>query len=161
MGKYEINHEHASELITWDHKHYGKTADCRASNCLPCAFCRAHGKRCFFRAFFGRRTSNKNARYPYTLSCVFEGAHGNHKSLSCVFLGTHGNSSTLTFGRWELTGVKLCRAPWKNARQRQQVCRAFSYGARQSYSIAVHFTLPHGNVFLKIEFSHLISIFSS
>jgi hypothetical protein len=29
-----------------------------------------------------------------------------------------------------LTGVKLCRAPWKNARQRQDVCRAFSYGAR-------------------------------
>jgi hypothetical protein len=58
-----------------------------------------------------------------------------------------------------LTGVKLCRAPWKNARQRQDVCRAFSYGARQSYSIAVRFALAHGNVFLKIEFSHLISIF--
>jgi hypothetical protein len=123
--------------------------------------CRAHGKRCFCRAFSGRRTSNKNARYPYTLTCVFEGVHDNHKSLSCVFLGTHGNSSTLTFGRWELTGVKLCRAPWKNARQRQQVWCAFSYGARQSYSIAVRFTLAHDNVFLKIEFSHLILIFPS
>jgi hypothetical protein len=58
-----------------------------------------------------------------------------------------------------LTGVKLCRAPWKNARQRQEVCRAFLHGARQSYSIAVRFALAHGNVFLKIEFSHLISIF--
>jgi hypothetical protein len=76
--------------------------------------------------------------------------------------------STLTFGRpnkagrpWEPTGVNLCRAPWKNARQRQQVCRAFGYGARQSYSIVVRFTLAHSNVFLKIEFSHLISIFPS
>jgi hypothetical protein len=48
-----------------------------------------------------------------------------------------------------LMGVKLCRAPWKNARQRQEVCRAFSCGARQSYSIAVRFALKHGNVFLK------------
>jgi hypothetical protein len=30
-----------------------------------------------------------------------------------------------------LTGVKLCRAPWKNARQIQEVCRAFCCGARQ------------------------------
>jgi hypothetical protein len=69
--------------------------------------------------------------------------------------------ATELVGRWELTGVKLCRAPWKNARQRQQVCRAFSYGAWQSYSIAVRFRMAHGNVFLKIEFSHLISIFPS
>jgi hypothetical protein len=58
-----------------------------------------------------------------------------------------------------LTGVTLCRASRKNARQRQEVCRAFFRGARQRNSIAVRFALAHGNVFLKIEFSHLISIF--
>jgi hypothetical protein len=148
-------------------KHYRKTADCRASKCL--------------RALFVGRTTNVvfAVRFPddarqtkthgtHILCRASLGAHDNHKSLPCVFLGTHGNSSTLTFGRpnragrpVELTGVNLCRGPWKNARQRQQVCRAFWYGTRQSYSVAVRFTLAHDNVFLKVEFSHLISIFRS
>jgi hypothetical protein len=93
--------------------------------------------------------------------------HGNYKPLPCIFLGTHGNTSALTFARpdradqlTELMGVNLCRAPWKSARQRQQVCRAFLYGARQSYTIAVRFCKAHGNGFLKNDFSHLLSIFS-
>jgi hypothetical protein len=92
--------------------------------------------------------------------------HGNYELLPCVFLGTHNNPSALTFDRperadrWlELTGVNLCRASLKSARQRRQVCRAFMYGARQSYTIAVRFAMAHGNVFLKNEFSHLLSIF--
>jgi hypothetical protein len=93
--------------------------------------------------------------------------HGNYKPLPCIFLGTHGNTSALTFARpnradqlTELMGVNLCHAPWKSARQRQQVCRAFLYGARQSYTIAVRFCKAHGNGFLKNDFSHLLSIFS-
>jgi hypothetical protein len=126
----------------------------RQTSSLPCVFRMTHVKQ--------KRT------VPIYFAVRLWGAHDNHKSLPCVFLGTHGNSSTQTFGRpnracrpVELTGVNLCRGPWKNARQRQQVCRAFWYGTRQSYSVAVRFTLAHDNVFLKVEFSHLISIFRS
>jgi hypothetical protein len=65
----------------------------RQTSFLPCVFRTTHVKQ--------KRT------YPYTLPCVFEGAHGNHKSLPCVFLGTHDNSSTLTFGRRNRAGRPL------------------------------------------------------
>jgi hypothetical protein len=136
--------------------HYGKTEECRALKCLPCAFHRAHDKHHLCRAFPEGRTANNNARFTYALPWVFIMTHGNYKPLPCVFLGTHGNTSALTFDRpdradqlTELMGVNLCRATWKSARQRQQVCRAFLYGARQSYTIVVRFCKAHGNEFLK------------
>jgi hypothetical protein len=119
-------------------------------------------------AFFDGRKTKNNARFLVILLCVLGPTHGNYKTLSCVFLVAHGNPSSLTFTPrdrsdrlLQLTVVNLCRAPSNNARQRHQVCRAFVNGARQSYSIVVRFTLAHGNVFFKNEFSYLLVIFSS
>jgi hypothetical protein len=39
--------------------HYGKTYVCRASNSLPCALFRAHGKEIGCRVFFIQRTAKK------------------------------------------------------------------------------------------------------
>jgi hypothetical protein len=123
--------------------HYGKTTDCRALNFVLCAFHRAHGKHRLCRAFSGWRTANNNARYPYTLPCVFRGAHGNHKSLSCVFLGTHGNSSALTFVRpspsqTELTGCGSWRVDPFAVRLRT------THGKDNKF--AVRFRMTHGKV---------------
>jgi hypothetical protein len=51
----------------------------------------------------------------------------------------------------------LCRALGQGAWQRHILCCAFSYGARQTYTlVAVRFLVGHGKVFFKkLNFAHL------
>jgi hypothetical protein len=91
------------ENIPASTSHYGKTADCRASKCLPCAFHRRTANVVFAVRFPDDARQTKTHGI-HTICRAFVGGARQSQIFDVVFLGTHGNSSPLT-------GVNLCRAP--------------------------------------------------
>jgi hypothetical protein len=118
--------------------HYRKDGLCRASNDLPGAFYRAHGKDLSLPCAYDKTHGSDKRTVQTSLPCVVSRAHGKDISLPCIgperTAKRPGHVRRPWHGGWlgrTLTVVSLSHAPYMKRTTQIFLCRAFLSGARQ------------------------------